>query len=57
MTLRKHFPKNIKIIPAPYDIYGFTKNNWFDSEKGREKVMSEWNKIKKYLEKKDIEEL
>jgi len=57
MTLKKHFPKNIELIPAPYDIYGFTKNNWFEKEKGREKVMSEWNKIKKYLKKKDIEEL
>jgi uncharacterized SAM-binding protein YcdF (DUF218 family) len=57
MTLRKHFPKNIELIPVPYDIYGFTKNDWFEEEKGREKVMSEWNKIKKYLEKRDIEEL
>jgi len=57
MTLRKHFPKNIELIPVPYGIYGFTKNNWFDNEKGREKVMSEWNKIKKYLKRGDIEEL
>jgi uncharacterized SAM-binding protein YcdF (DUF218 family) len=57
MTLRKHFLKNIQFMPAPYDIYGFTKNDWFEKEKGREKVMSEWNKIKKYLEKGDIEEL
>ena len=57
ITLRKHFPKNIKLIPAPYDIFGFTKNDWFSKEKGREKVMSEWTKIQKYLKKGDIEEL
>lgn len=57
MTLRKHFPNNIQFIPAPYDIYGFTKNDWFEKENGREKVMGEWNKISKYLEKGDIEEL
>jgi len=57
MTLKKHFPKNIELIPTPYSIYGFTKNNWFDNKKGREKVISEWNKIKEYLEKGDIEEL
>lgn len=57
MTLKKHFPKNIQLIPAPYDICGFTKNNWLEKEKGREKVMGEWNKIQKYLEKGDIEEL
>jgi len=57
MTLKKHFPKNIKMIPTSYDIYGFTKNDWFKKEKGKEKVMSEWLKIKKYLEKGDIEEL
>lgn len=57
MTIRKHFPKNIELIPAPYNIYGFTKNNWFRDEKGREKVMSEWTKIQKYLKKGDIEEL
>ncbi len=57
MTLKKHFPKNIEIFPATYEVYGFTKNNWFRKKKGKEKVLSEWNKILKYLEKGDVEEL
>jgi uncharacterized SAM-binding protein YcdF (DUF218 family) len=57
MTIKKHFPKNIELIPAPYEIYDFTKDNWFESEIGREKVLGEWNKIPIYLEKGDIEEL
>lgn len=57
MTLKKHFPKNIELIPVCYDIYGFTKDNWFESEIGKEKVLEEWWKIPKYLAKGDIEEL
>jgi len=57
MTLKKHFPKNVEFIPATYDIYGFTKDDWFESEIGREKVMGEWKKIQKYLKRGDIEEL
>jgi uncharacterized SAM-binding protein YcdF (DUF218 family) len=57
MTLKKHFPRNIELIPVSYNIHGFTKNNWFNNKKGREKVMDEWTKIKKYLKKGDIEEL
>lgn len=57
MTLKKHFPKHIKIVPVTYNVYGFTKDNWHKSEIGREKVLGEWNKIPKYLEKGDIEEL
>jgi len=57
MTLRKHFLENIELIPITYEIYGFKKDNWFESEIGKEKVMGEWNKIQKYLEKGDIEEI
>lgn len=57
MTLKKHFPKTIELIPVTYEIYGFTIDNWFDNKTGKEKVLSEWNKIPKYLAKGDIEEL
>jgi len=57
MTLKKHFPKTVKLIPVTYEIYGFTVNNWFDNEAGKQKVLSEWNKIPEYLAKGDIEEL
>jgi uncharacterized SAM-binding protein YcdF (DUF218 family) len=57
MTIKKHFPKNIELIPAPYEIYDFAKDNWFESEIGRVKVIGEWKKIPIYLEKGDIEEL
>lgn len=57
MTLKKNFPENINFIPATYDLYNFNKSNWFESKKGKEKVMGECKKIKKYLAKGDIEEL
>ena len=57
MTLRKHLPKNIELIPAPYETDGFTKDNWFESAIGQERVMGEWHKILKYLTKGDIEEI
>jgi len=57
MTLKKHFPTKIKIIPISYNLFNFTKNNWFKNEIGQEKVMGEYKKIKKYLAKGDIEEL
>lgn len=57
MTLKKHFSKNIELIPVTYEIYGFNKNNWSDSKIGKEKVMNEWNKIPEYLEKGGIEEI
>ena len=57
VILKKHFPKNIELIPVTYEIYGFTKDNWFESEVGKEKVLNEWEKIPKYLDKGDIEEL
>jgi len=57
MTLKKHFPKNVELIPDTYKIYGFTKENWFKNEAGKEKVISEWNKIPEYLAKGYIEKL
>jgi len=57
MTLKKHFPDSVKLIPAPYDILGFNRDNWQDTDSGKENVMGEWNKIKEYLAKGDIEEL
>ena len=57
MTLKKHFPESVKFSPVTYGIYGFTKNDWFKHKIGQRKVLSEWNKIKKYLKKGDIEEL
>ena len=57
MTLKKHFPDSVRLMPAPYDILGFSRDNWQDTVSGKEKVMSEWGKIKEYLAKGDIEEL
>lgn len=57
MTLKKHFHGTVKLMLAPYELYGFTKNNWFENEVGKKKVMSEWKKIQKYLKKGDIKEL
>jgi len=57
MTLKKHFPKTVELIPVTYEIYGFTIDDWFNSELGRNKVLAEWNKIPKYSAKGDIEEL
>ncbi len=57
MTLKKHFPGTIELIPVTYEVDGFKPENWFNSENGKEKVLSERNKIPKYLAKGDIEEL
>ena len=57
MTLKKHFPKIVKFIPVTYEIYGFTKNDWFTSEVRIKSVLSEGEKIPKYLSQGDIEEL
>ncbi len=35
MTLKKHFPNNIKFLVASYEIYEFNKDNWFESDKGK----------------------
>lgn len=57
MTIKKYFPKTITFLIATYDIHNFTRNNWHETGLGREKVLSEWKKISRYLKKRDIEEL
>jgi|SRR3989344_4509394 len=57
MTLKKHFPNTVELIPVTYEIYGFTQENWFKNKVGREKVLDEWKKIPEYLLKGDIEEI
>lgn len=57
MTLQKHFPSSIKFLPVNYQVLGFSRNDWFKSKRGREKVLGEMEKIKKYLKKGDIEKL
>lgn len=57
MTLKKHLPNNIKLHIYPYEQYGFTKDNWYKHKAGKERVLSEYEKISKYLAKSDIEEL
>ncbi len=57
MTLKRHFPAGVEFLPVTYNLFGFDRSNWFESEMGREKVMGEVERIKKYLAKGDIEEL
>jgi uncharacterized SAM-binding protein YcdF (DUF218 family) len=59
MTLRKHLPRHIQLRAAPYtsDFYPFTKENWWQSDLGKEKVLEEVEKIKTYLIKGDLAEL
>lgn len=57
MTVKKHFPEGVKLLVASYEICEFNKNNWFESDKGKEKVLGEYEKIQKYLAKGDITEL
>ncbi|MFW0861970.1 MAG: YdcF family protein [Candidatus Komeilibacteria bacterium] len=57
MTLKKHFPKHIKLIPVTYKIHGFDRYNWHHHEEGKKMVLAEWEKIPKYLAQGDIEEL
>ncbi|MBI4185533.1 YdcF family protein [Candidatus Berkelbacteria bacterium] len=59
MTLRKNVPSHVQFKAAPYvnPEYGITKQNWFESEIGRERVLDEVERIKKYLAKGDIAEL
>jgi uncharacterized SAM-binding protein YcdF (DUF218 family) len=57
MTLKKHFPSYVEFKAVPYSLYGFNKKNWYLTEKGREKVLGEVEKIKKYLKKGDLQEL
>ena len=59
MTLRKHIPTYIKLKAIPYysEYYPFTKENWFETNIGKEKVAEEIEKINIYLAKGDLAEL
>ena len=59
MTLKKHMPAHISLKAATHvsSAYNFTKDNWYRSDMGREKVREELEKIKKYLAKGDLVEL
>lgn len=57
MTFKKHFPRNIELRVYPYEIYGFTRDNWHRKKIGLEKVLEEMERIKKYLNKGDLEQL
>lgn len=56
MTLVKHFPKGIKFLSMPYDVYEFTRNDWFENETGRKRVIEEIKIIEEYLKKGDIKD-
>jgi len=56
MTFKKHFSQDIEFLPISYDI-GFTRENWFKNNLGKSKVLSEYEKIHKYLKKGDIAQL
>lgn len=59
MTMKRYFPSTVRVWPVSYtyDIDGFTRDNWFLTERGRDKVWGEWERIQTYLAKGDIEEL
>ncbi len=60
MTLRKNLPARVVLKSASYvplPLFNFTKDDWFLSEVGREKVLGEMEKIKKYLANGSIMEL
>lgn len=59
MTLRRNIPNGIILKSAEYvsPFFNFTKNDWFQSDSGREKVFEEIEKIKKYLAKGDLIEI
>lgn len=59
MTLKKNMPDHIRFKVAPYTspFYSFTKDNWFESGLGREKVFGEIEKIKKYLSNGSLSEI
>lgn len=57
MTLKRHFPEGIEFLPVTYDLFGFNRDNWYESEIGRKKVLGEMEKIERYLAKGDIAEL
>jgi hypothetical protein len=57
MTLRRHFHERIVLKSCTYLIYSITRDNWYLSGRGREKVSEELEKIKLYLTKDDLAEL
>ena len=59
MTLRRHVPMHVLLKAAAYtsDYYPFTKENWLQSDLGKEKVLEELRKIEVYLAKGDLAEL
>lgn len=54
LTLKKYFPEHITFHPMIYSLYNFDKSNWHKSETGKNKVLGEYEKIKKYQDKGDI---
>lgn len=57
MTMRRHFPRHIRLISAHYASPEFDAGNWFQSTIGRRLVLSEWEKIPRYLAQGHLEEL
>ena len=59
MTLKKQMPVGIVCKAASYvsPVFNFTKDNWYQSEFGRRKVMGEVEKIGKYLADDSLEDL
>lgn len=59
MTLKKHLPKHIKLKASAYDSENdrFSKDVWFKSEKGTQKILGEIEKIQTYLNKGDLAEI
>jgi len=57
MTMKRHLPQCIILKSCPYQLFDFTKENWHLSEKGREKVLQELDKIRVYLAKGNLAEI
>jgi uncharacterized SAM-binding protein YcdF (DUF218 family) len=59
MTLRKYLPEHIKILATPYksDNHKYSKEMWYKTEIGREKIIEEIDKIRLYLKKGHLVEL
>jgi uncharacterized SAM-binding protein YcdF (DUF218 family) len=57
MTMKRHFPEHVEVVPVTYNLFNFDASNWHQDETGRKKVSGELERIKKYLAKGDIAEL
>lgn len=59
MTLKRHMPPRIRLKVSAYRSahYDFDKDDWNQTEFGREKVLGELRKIERYKIKGDIAEL